>query len=209
MSVTLRWLGHASFRIGDGPVVYVDPWKLERDEVADLVVVSHPHYDHKSVPDIQRLQGPETAVLTTPDGVADIPGRVETIQPGGRFEHAGAVVEAIPAYNPAKKFHPRANNWIGCVIHVGGVRIYSAGDTDATDEMAALRDIDVALMPVGGTYTMDAAEAATAVGRFGPRIAIPYHWGDIVGGRADADRFAALASCEVRILDRGEETERG
>lgn len=209
MSATLRWLGHASFRLGDEPLIYVDPWKLTEAETADLVVVSHPHYDHRSVPDIERLVGPATVVLTTPDGAAGLPGHVEVIQPGGSFEHAGVRVDAVPAYNPAKKFHPRANSWVGVVFTIGGQRIYYAGDTDATDEMVALRDVDVALMPVGGTYTMDASEAAGAVDRFGPRLAIPYHWGDIVGGRADADRFATLARCEVRVLEPGQDTELG
>ena len=102
------------------------------------------------------------------------------------------------------KFHPKGNEWLGFVIEVGGKRIYYAGDTDLTDEMKALKDIDLALLPVGGTYTMNASEAAEATKVFGPKQAIPYHWGDIVGSKADADEFAEKAVCKVTVLKAGE-----
>ena len=106
-------------------------------------------------------------------------------------------------YNPAKEFHPKSNNWVGFVIEIGGKRIYYAGDTDETPEMDALKNIDLALLPVGGTYTMNAAEAAEATKIFKPKQAIPYHWGDIVGSQSDADKFAKSAACPVKVLSAG------
>ena len=113
-------------------------------------------------------------------------------------DHIGA------AYNLAKQFHPKSNNWLGFVIEIAGKRIYYAGDTDATDEMKALKNIDLALLPAGGKYTMNADEAADATKQFKPKQAIPYHWGDIVGSQADADNFKKLAACKVTVLKPGE-----
>jgi L-ascorbate metabolism protein UlaG (beta-lactamase superfamily) len=113
-------------------------------------------------------------------------------------------VSGVAAYNPGKQFHPKANNWVGFVIEVGSKRIYYAGDTDLTDEMKSLKEIDVALLPVGGTYTMNATEAAEATKHIKPKQAIPYHWGDIVGDRADAEKFANTVECETKILTPGE-----
>jgi L-ascorbate metabolism protein UlaG (beta-lactamase superfamily) len=110
----------------------------------------------------------------------------------------------VPAYNPAKKFHPKANSWLGVVVEIAGKRIYYAGDTDETPEMDALENIDLALLPIGGTYTLTAAEAAEATKIFKPKEAVPYHWGDIVGDRKDADDFAKKAACKVRVIEPGE-----
>jgi L-ascorbate metabolism protein UlaG (beta-lactamase superfamily) len=126
--------------------------------------------------------------------------------PGLTVEFGNVKVSGVAAYNPDKQFHPKANNWAGFVIEVGSQRIYYAGDTDLTEEMKALKEIDIALLPVGGTYTMDAAQAAEATKYIKPKRAIPYHWGDIVGGRADAEKFAAAAECKVQILSPGETT---
>jgi len=128
----------------------------------------------------------------------------ESIMPGLTVELDGARVIGVAAYNPDKDFHPKSNNWVGFVIEIGSKRLYYAGDTDLTEEMKALQNIDVALLPVGGTYTMDAAQASEAVSQFKPKMAIPYHWGDIVGGRSDAEKFAKSAQCETKILTPGE-----
>jgi len=116
----------------------------------------------------------------------------------------GVRVIGVAAYNPDKQFHPKGNNWAGFIIEIGSKRIYYAGDTDLTEEMKALKDIDVALLPVGGTYTMNAKEAAEATEHIKPKLAVPYHWGDIVGGQSDAEQFAKSAACEVKGLEAGE-----
>ena len=110
----------------------------------------------------------------------------------------------VPAYNIDKKFHPRANNWLGWTVELAGKRIYYAGDTDLTPDMAGLARIDLALLPVGGTYTMDAETAAEAVAKFNPARVMPYHWGDIVGRLADAERFAKLVGERATILSPGQ-----
>ncbi|HIE50678.1 MAG TPA: MBL fold metallo-hydrolase [Armatimonadetes bacterium] len=205
MAITLTWLGHATFRLSDDRIIYIDPWKVARAETADVVIVSHEHFDHLSPEDVAKLQGPNTVVVTTPDCAGKIrQGQVRTLTPGGKVEVAGVSIYGVPAYNIGKRFHPQANNWLGVVVEWEGRRIYYAGDTDLVPEMEQLEDIDVGLFPVGGTYTMNAQEAAQAAAKVGCKLAIPYHWGDIVGSRADAERFAQAWTGEAKILNPGE-----
>jgi L-ascorbate metabolism protein UlaG (beta-lactamase superfamily) len=205
MAVNLQWLGHASFRIEHGgTVIYIDPWKIKGSpHDATTVLVSHSHTDHYSSEDIAKVSGTNTKLLGPGDVIAD-EGNGETTLPGQKVELPGVNVMGVPAYNLNKRFHPQSQKWLGFVVEIGGKRIYYAGDTDATVEMKKLTKIDVAILPVGGTYTMNAAEAAQAVNEMKPRLAIPCHWGDIVGGRADAEKFAQLTECEVKVLSPGE-----
>ena len=208
MAATLQWLGHASFRIaGDGEVVYIDPWKLsEAAHDATVVLVSHSHYDHYSAEDIAKVSGAGTKTIGPSDVIVQ-EGKGQSIRPGETVTIGSIKVTGVASYNPAKQFHPKANDWLGFIIEIGSKRVYYAGDTDMTDEMKALGDIDVALLPVGGTYTMNADEAAAAVGHIKPARAIPYHWGDIVGGAKDAEQFSRTASCEVIVLKPGRSAE--
>ena len=205
MGTTLQWLGHAGFKIcHEDTVIYVDPWKLkDSPHDATLVLVSHSHYDHYSPDDIARISGAETKLVASADVVTKEKNG-EMILNGLSVDLGSVRVSGVAAYNPSKQFHPKANNWVGFVIEVGSKRIYYAGDTNLTDEMKSLKEIDVALLPVGGTYTMDATEAAEATKYIKPKIAIPYHWGDIVGGRADAEAFADAAECKVLVLSADE-----
>jgi L-ascorbate metabolism protein UlaG (beta-lactamase superfamily) len=205
MNVRLQWLGHASFRIADAnSVIYIDPWKLKDAPYdATLVLVSHSHHDHLSSPDIAKVSGANTKLIASPD-VVQKEKKGEALKPGQTITVGSVKITGGPSYNPSKQFHPKSNNWLGFVIEIGGKRIYYAGDTDITDEMKALKNIDLALLPAGGTYTMNAAEAAEATKFFKPKMAIPYHWGDIVGGRADADNFQKKAACPVKVLTPGE-----
>jgi len=196
----LTWLGHASFRIDGEKTVFIDPWKVGAPGIADMILISHSHYDHFSEEDVLRLRGNDTVVVTVSDVASRIDGKVEVVEPGGSVEIAGVMIEAPPAYNIDKQFHPKSNGWVGFVVGMGAERLYYAGDTDLIPEMEKLRDIDVALLPVGGTYTMDAGEAARAAALIKPRIAVPYHWGDIVGSSRDAQRFADLYDGRVEIL---------
>ncbi len=198
-------VGHASFKIcHEDTVIYIDPWKLKQEpHDATVVLVSHSHSDHYSAGDIAKVRTPDTKLVASAD-VVQKEGAGEALTPGLTVELPGVRVTGVPAYNPNKRFHPRKNNWLGFVIEVGGKRIYCAGDTDLTEEMQALENIDVALLPVGGTYTMNAEEAGEAAGHIKPKTAVLYHWGDIVGGRSDADKFAELAGCEVKVLSPGD-----
>ncbi len=203
MSVEITWIGHASFRLaGEDGVVYIDPWKLPDDAKADgkVVIVSHDHYDHCSPPDVAKVAMPDATIVAPADTAAKLPNATPA-EPGQKVTAGAITVEAVPAYNIDKQFHPRANGWIGAVVTLDNTRIYYAGDTDLIDEMGALEAIDVALVPVGGTYTMTAAEAAEACQRIGCKTAIPYHWGDIVGSADDAMALAGtVACCAVTVL---------
>ncbi|MHC4750508.1 MAG: MBL fold metallo-hydrolase [Planctomycetota bacterium] len=205
MGMSLQWLGHASFKIcHEDTIIYIDPWKLEQSlHDATLVLVSHSHYDHYSAEDIAKVSGPGTKLIASADVVAKEKAG-EAIMSGLTIDLGSIRVTGVAAYNPAKDFHPKAKNWIGFVIEVGSKRIYYAGDTDLTEEIKTLKEIDIALLPVGGKYTMDAAEAAEASKHIEPIQVIPYHWGDIVGSRSDVDKFANMVECDVKILTPGQ-----
>lgn len=205
MSTTIQWLGHASFKISHkDEVIYIDPWKIKNAaHDATMVLVSHSHYDHYSSDDIAKVSGANTKLIATADVIAQ-QGAGEQILPGSTKDMNGVVVQGIAAYNPRKQFHSKSNQWLGFIIQIDSRRIYYAGDTDLIEEMKTIDDISVALLPVGGTYTMNAAEAAEAAKHINPKIAIPYHWGDIVGGRKDAEEFAQKTSCDVKILSPGQ-----
>jgi len=198
----ITWLGHASFRIErKGAVVYVDPWKLtDEPHDADIVLITHPHFDHLSVPDIQKVAKGTTVVVGPPDCLKELTGDLRPVKPGDSLTLGAVTVDAVPAYNTNKAYHPKQNQWVGYVITIGKTRIYHAGDTDVIPEMHGLL-VDVALLPVSGTYVMTAEEAATAAALINPKLAIPMHYGTIIGGEADARRFQSR--CEpipVKIL---------
>jgi L-ascorbate metabolism protein UlaG (beta-lactamase superfamily) len=197
----ITWLGHDSFRVAaPGAVVYIDPWKLDKAEKADLILVTHEHHDHFSPADVEMLRRPETVIVTIQQVATQLKGDVRVVKPGDQVEVKGIAIAAVPAYNPAKQFHPRSAGHVGFVVTIAGTRIYHAGDTDVVPEMASLQ-VDVALLPVGGKYTMTAAEAAEAADRIKPKVAVPMHWGDIIGSRADAEAFKKLCHVPVVILD--------
>jgi L-ascorbate metabolism protein UlaG (beta-lactamase superfamily) len=186
----IHWIGHASFRIEDGTSqIYIDPWKLPAGSPrASVVLITHGHSDHYSPEDIALIEQPGTVFVAPADVAAKLKGRnVVTASPGHGYQAGGVMVQAVPAYNRSKAFHPRSNNWLGFVVTLStGVRVYHSGDSDAIPEMQELK-VDVALMPCGGTYTMTAAEMAAAANGFKPEVLIPMHWGDIVGSKADAE----------------------
>ena len=192
------WLGHSTIRIDTDPVIYIDPWKVKKPKKSGLVLVSHCHFDHLSPEDIEKVSGPGTVILATADCLGDLPKGARAVKPGDRIELPGIVVEAVPAYNTNKTFHPKASGWVGFVIEAEGRRIYYPGDTDVIPEMDSIR-ADIVLIPVGGTYTMTAAEAADAVNRIKPVVAVPIHYGDIVGTPADAKKFKEYCKVAVEI----------
>ncbi len=195
------WLGHASFRIdGTKSVVYIDPWKLEKAAPADVICITHSHFDHLSVEDIEKIRKPTTAIVGPADCAADFGSSFTTIAPGQSVTIEDVAVKAVPAYNTDKEFHPQQNNWVGYVITIDGVRIYHSGDTDLIPEMSDLA-VDVALLPVGGTYTMTVPQAAEAVKRLNPKVAVPMHCGDIVGDFKDREAFEKAVDVPVVILD--------
>jgi len=186
----IEWLGHATFRlVKAGKTVYIDPWKIKSKETADVICITHSHYDHLSVEDVKKLQGKDTIVVATADSAKMLSGNVKIAKPGDKIEANGVKIEAVAAYNINKQFHPKANGWVGYVITLpDGTRFYHAGDTDYIPEMKAVK-ADIAAFPIGGTYTMNAQEAAKAANEIRPKVAIPMHWGTIIGSESDAETF--------------------
>jgi len=199
----ITWLGHASFKIKTPEgVIYIDPWKLRDAEPADLVLITHEHHDHFSPADLQRIRKPDTTIVTTATVAGNLKGDVRAVKAGDKLNVKGVEIEVVPAYNPNKQFHPKATGGVGFVLTVGGRRIYHAGDTDAIPEMANIK-ADVVFLPVGGKYTMTASEAAQVANKIKPAVAVPMHWGDVIGSRADADKFRAECQVPVEILKAG------
>lgn len=206
----IHWLGHASFKIVDGgKVVYIDPYQITPREAADVIVITHDHFDHCSRDDVRKIIKSDTVIVTTrrcKDKLAGINVQFVEITPDKAFKVDNVKVEAIPAYNtnkfrsPGVPYHPKQDGNIGTIITINGVRIYHAGDSDFTLEMKSVK-ADVALLPVSGTYVMTAEEAAEAANVIKPDVAIPMHYGaGIVGSEADAHNFEKMAKCKVKIL---------
>ena len=205
----LSWLGHASFRWSRaGKTIYLDPWKLSSEpHDADLVLITHPHFDHLDPADIAKVSGPKTEVVTVAECAAKLKeagffGTVRVVKPGEKVVAQGVSIEVVPAYNTDKNFHLKESGWAGFIVELDGVRLYHAGDTDFIPEMKEIKT-DVALLPVSGTYCMTAEQAAEAAKAINPKVAVPMHYGSIVGTAADAERFRELCgSLIVEILEK-------
>jgi L-ascorbate metabolism protein UlaG (beta-lactamase superfamily) len=181
---------------GDGLVVYIDPWGVTTDDPADAIFITHAHFDHFSHEDIEKIRKDGTQIVAPADVARELSGDVTPVGPGDSVEAAGVKAQVVPAYNIAEErleAHPKANRWVGYVFNLGSNTYYHAGDTDHFPELSELR-ADVAFLPIGGTYTMDHAEAAGLARAIGPQIAVPMHYGFVVGTPADAERFAKEAS---------------
>ena len=195
----IHWLGHDSFYVQGSKTVYIDPWEISGGPEADLVLVTHDHFDHCSPDDVARISKAGTVVLTEPASAAKLSGDVRTMTPGQSLDLGGVKVTAVPSYNTDKDFHPKSNNWLGFVIELDGVSIYHTGDADFIPEMADL-DVDIALIPVSGTYVMNADQAIDAARAIKPKIAVPMHYGKIVGTEDDARRFAEALKSEMTVV---------
>lgn len=198
---TLHWLGHDSYRIDQPCVIYIDPWKLPPGSpAADLILVSHDHFDHCSPDDVESIRKDATVIVAQAAAAAKLRAPVRVLQVGKSVEAAGVRVEAVSAYNVDKKFHPKAEGHLGFILHLGGERLYFAGDTDLIPEMESLV-CDVALLPVSGTYVMTAEEAVRAAGVIRARVAVPMHYGAGVAGTADdAETFRRGSPVPVVVL---------
>ena len=210
---SVEWLGHSGFRVRAGrTTIYIDPYRVgDAAAPADLVLVTHGHYDHFSPRDIQALSHKRTWLIAPATVAERVGGRVLSIAPGEviepEFAH-GVSIRAVAAYNTSKRdadgkpFHAREAGWVGYDVNIRGERLYHAGDTDVIPEMDEVSGVDVALLPVSGTYVMTAEEAAEAARRIQPRLAVPMHWGENIGTEDDARRFAHLTPVPVAIMER-------
>jgi L-ascorbate metabolism protein UlaG (beta-lactamase superfamily) len=203
-------IAHDTFKIKGSKVIYTDPFKVSGRDEADIVLLSHEHFDHLSLEDLNKVIFPGTTIVASPlckDGLKGLGVKeIHFLDPGGKFTVGKVEIEAVPAYNvnkfrePGKAFHPKAEKRLGFVITMDGTRVYFAGDTDVIPEM---KDIacDIALLPVSGTYVMTPEEAVEAALALHPKIAVPMHYAAIVGSDADASKFKSLVkNCQVEIV---------
>jgi len=199
MVENIHWLGHDTFKIVGDKVIYTDPFKIEKEDRADIILITHEHYDHCSPDDVAKLQGPDTVIVTVADCMAKLSGEVKVVKPGDKLEVMGVEIEVVPSYNTNKKFHTKDRGWVGYIFTVGGQRIYIAGDTDRIPEMKDIK-CDIALLPVSGTYVMTAEEAVQAALDINPKVVIPMHYASIVGTKEDAERFEKALEGKIKVV---------
>lgn len=196
---------HSSIRIEGEKIIYIDPYKIEdQPNDADFIFITHEHYDHYDLESISKIQKENTQIVFPDSMATKVLGKFPSKQltgvvPNTSYVINGLAVETIPSYNTNKNFHPKSNNWVGYILTVNGERIYIAGDTDITEENQKIK-CDIALVPVGGTYTMNAKEAAELVNTIKPKVAIPTHYACIVGSLMDGEEFKASLNPEIECL---------
>lgn len=186
----VKWFGHASFQFTDkngNKIYYVDPFDLRSGELepADLIFITHSHSDHLSPEDLTKILKDNSVLIAPPDCLAkiDVKNTKLEVFPNKEFEVKGFKFWTFPAYNINKPFHPKENNWVGYIFELNGQKIYDAGDTDFIPEMRDLKkwDIDVAMLPIGGTYTMNVDEAINAANEISAKTTIPMHYRKLLG----------------------------
>lgn len=203
MTENIEVLTHSSIRITGEPTIYVDPFHIEQEvHDADIIFITHDHFDHFSVEDIEKVRKEDT-VLVVPEKMKGQAGKascskVVTVKPGTKEQLKGIEFEAVAAYNSMKPFHPKWNGWVGYVLTVNGVRIYIAGDTDMTKDNQLI-SCDVAMVPIGGKFTMDASQAAELVNVMKPKVAIPTHYGSIAGTKEAEEDFRAKVDPSIPV----------
>jgi L-ascorbate metabolism protein UlaG (beta-lactamase superfamily) len=197
-------LYHSSIKIKDNKIIYIDPFKIDKDyNDADIVFITHDHFDHYSEEDIDKVINENTIIIIPEELLTKIlrkginKNAVITVESNKEYMVQGIKFETIPAYNTNKTFHPKENDWVGYIITLDGIRYYIAGDTDITEENRKVK-CDVAFVPVGGTYTMNYSEAAELVNIIKPKIAVPIHYGSVVGTKQDATNFIKLLHSSIK-----------
>ncbi|MCK9595684.1 MBL fold metallo-hydrolase [Candidatus Pacearchaeota archaeon] len=200
----LGWLGHSGFRIKNHKVIYIDPYNIkETSEKADIILITHSHYDHCSVADIKNIIKDGTKIVLTADSQSKItrfgtPIDIQILEPNKELNLGEIKISAVSAYNIDKPFHSVNEGWVGYIVKMNDVIIYHAGDTDLIPEMQKLTGYKqpdkkfIALLPIGGRFTMNSEEAAEAAKLIKPSLAIPMHYGSIIGDKSDAEEFVRL-----------------
>ncbi len=205
--VTVTWLGHAGIMLEGSKRIYIDPYNIHSKDkqAADILLITHSHYDHLSIPDIEQIITPKTAVVCPPDCQSKLAkfkiGSLHVLSPNDVITVEGIRISGVAAYNKHKQFHPSKNEWLGYVVTLDDVRIYHSGDSDHTPEMDEVQ-CDVALLPISGTYVMTADEAAAAANAIKPQVSIPIHWGDFIGTKEDAATFKRHVKGTALILEK-------
>ena len=196
-------LCHSSIKINKEKVIYIDPFKIEKDyNDADIIFITHDHYDHYSEEDIDKIKKNDTVIIAPEELLTKLLRKgftkdcIVTVEPNKEYMVEKIKFETIPAYNINKQFHPKENGWVGYIIELNNIKYYIAGDTDITEENKKVK-CDVVFVPVGGTYTMDFKEAANLINEIQPKIAVPIHYGSVVGTNQDAIDFSKLIHPEI------------
>ena len=204
MLENIEVLYHSSIRIDKEKIIYIDPYHIDKNyNDADIIFITHDHYDHYSEEDIDKVINENTTIIIPDELLTKLlrkginKNAIITVEPNKNYMVQGIKFETISAYNTNKTFHPKENGWVGYIIIINGIRYYIAGDTDITEENKQVK-CDVAFVPVGGTYTMDFKEAASLINEIKPKIAIPIHYGSIVGTEQDAIDFIRLLHPEIK-----------
>jgi L-ascorbate metabolism protein UlaG (beta-lactamase superfamily) len=197
-------LYHSSIKINKEKTIYIDPFKIDKNyNDADIIFITHDHYDHYSEEDIDKVINENTTIIIPEELLTKLlrkginKNAIITVKPNEKYMVQEIKFGTVPAYNTNKTFHPKENDWIGYIITLDGIRYYIAGDTDITEENRKVK-CDVAFVPVGGTYTMDFKEAAQLINEIQPKIAVPIHYGSIVGTEQDATDFIKLLHPSIK-----------
>ena len=198
MLENIEVLYHSSIRINKEKIIYIDPFKIKKNyNDADIIFITHDHYDHYSEEDIDKVINENTTIIIPDELLTKLlrkginKNAIITVEPNKNYMVQGIKFETISAYNTNKTFHPKENGWVGYIIIINGIRYYIAGDTDITEENRKVK-CDVAFVPVGGTYTMSFEEAAQLINEIKPQVAVPIHYGSVVGTKQDAINFIKL-----------------
>ena len=203
MLENIEVLYHSSIKINKGVIIYFDPFKIDKEyHDADIIFITHSHYDHYSEEDILKVRKESTHVVAPVDLLENLltlgftKESITTVKPNENYNVNGLTFKTIPAYNTNKSFHPKSNNWVGYLLTLNDTIYYIAGDTDITEENKQVK-CDVAFVPIGGTYTMDYKEAAELINEIKPKIAVPTHYAAIVGAKEDGENFVKLLDSEI------------
>ena len=204
MLENIEVLYHSSIRINKEKIIYIDPFKINKNyNDADIIFITHDHYDHYSEEDIDKVINENTTIIIPDELLTKLlrkginKNAIITVEPNEKYMVQGIKFETISAYNTNKTFHPKENGWVGYIIIINGIRYYIAGDTDITEENKQVK-CDVAFVPVGGTYTTDFKEAAQLINEIQPKIAVPIHYGSVVGTKQDATDFIKLLNPSIK-----------